>query len=144
MHLWVEPAGGEQKSADVEQKTVMLIYPYPSESSVIRENLTEPDQVKNFWTTKKWLTFDQQFICSIQFCLYKYSGVVDFNANGHFNPCHPSFPPNTTSLSPQFSLYLSLPLLLPLFPHSFYLSQFHINTQQIWCWLSLIKINWLN
>jgi hypothetical protein len=29
MHLWVEPAGGEQKSADVEQKTVTLIYPYP-------------------------------------------------------------------------------------------------------------------
>ncbi len=27
MRLWVEPAGGEQKSADVERKTVMLIYP---------------------------------------------------------------------------------------------------------------------
>jgi hypothetical protein len=25
----VEPAGGERKSADVEQKTVTLIYPYP-------------------------------------------------------------------------------------------------------------------
>jgi hypothetical protein len=29
MCLWVEPAGGEQKSADVEQKMVTLIYPYP-------------------------------------------------------------------------------------------------------------------
>ncbi len=29
MRLWVEPAGGEQKSADVERKTVTLIYPYP-------------------------------------------------------------------------------------------------------------------
>jgi hypothetical protein len=28
MHLSVEPAGGEQKSADVEQKMVTLIYPY--------------------------------------------------------------------------------------------------------------------
>ncbi len=28
MHLWVEPAGGEQKSADIEWKTVTLIYPY--------------------------------------------------------------------------------------------------------------------
>jgi hypothetical protein len=27
---WVEPAGGEQKSADIEQKMVTLIYPYPS------------------------------------------------------------------------------------------------------------------
>jgi len=27
--LWVEPAGGERKSADVEQKMVTLIYPYP-------------------------------------------------------------------------------------------------------------------
>jgi hypothetical protein len=33
MHLWVEPAGGEQKSADVEQKMVTLIYPYPRYSS---------------------------------------------------------------------------------------------------------------
>jgi hypothetical protein len=29
MRLWVEPAGGEQKSADVEWKMVTLIYPYP-------------------------------------------------------------------------------------------------------------------
>ncbi len=29
MHLWVEPAGGERKSANVEQKMVTLIYPYP-------------------------------------------------------------------------------------------------------------------
>ncbi len=29
MCLWVEPAGREWKSADVEQKTVTLIYPYP-------------------------------------------------------------------------------------------------------------------
>jgi hypothetical protein len=29
MRLWVESAGGEQKSADVEWKTVMLIYSYP-------------------------------------------------------------------------------------------------------------------
>jgi hypothetical protein len=29
MHLWVEPAGGEWKSADIEQKMVTLIYPYP-------------------------------------------------------------------------------------------------------------------
>jgi hypothetical protein len=29
MHLWVELAGGERKSADIEQKTVTLIYPYP-------------------------------------------------------------------------------------------------------------------
>jgi len=29
MHLWVEPAGREQKSADVELKMVTLIYPYP-------------------------------------------------------------------------------------------------------------------
>jgi hypothetical protein len=28
MRLWVEPAGGEQKSADVEQKMVTLFYPY--------------------------------------------------------------------------------------------------------------------
>jgi len=33
MHLWVEPAGGEQKSADIEQKTVTLIYPYPNNYS---------------------------------------------------------------------------------------------------------------
>jgi hypothetical protein len=31
--LPLEPAGGEQKSADVEWKTVTLIYPYPSCSS---------------------------------------------------------------------------------------------------------------
>ncbi len=43
MRLWVEPAGGEQKSADIERKTVTLIYPYPSKSSVIRENVAEPD-----------------------------------------------------------------------------------------------------
>jgi hypothetical protein len=30
MHLWVKPADREQKSADVERKTVTLIYPYPS------------------------------------------------------------------------------------------------------------------
>jgi hypothetical protein len=30
MCLWVEPAGGEQKSADIERQMVMLIYPYPS------------------------------------------------------------------------------------------------------------------
>jgi len=30
MRLWVEPAGGERKSADVEEKTVTLIYPYPA------------------------------------------------------------------------------------------------------------------
>ncbi len=29
MRLWVEPVGGEQKSADIERKIVMLIYPYP-------------------------------------------------------------------------------------------------------------------
>jgi hypothetical protein len=29
MHLWVQPAGGEWKSANVEQKMVTLIYPYP-------------------------------------------------------------------------------------------------------------------
>jgi hypothetical protein len=29
MHLWVEPAGGEQKSADFEWKMVTIIYPYP-------------------------------------------------------------------------------------------------------------------
>ncbi len=29
MRLWVEPSGGEQKSADIEQKMVTLIYPYP-------------------------------------------------------------------------------------------------------------------
>jgi hypothetical protein len=28
MRFWVEPAGGEKKSADIEQKTVMLIYLY--------------------------------------------------------------------------------------------------------------------
>ncbi len=28
MRLWVEPAGGEWKSTDVEQKMVKLIYPY--------------------------------------------------------------------------------------------------------------------
>jgi hypothetical protein len=27
MHLWVEPAVGEQKSAEVEGKTVTLTYP---------------------------------------------------------------------------------------------------------------------
>jgi hypothetical protein len=32
MHLWVEPAGGEQKSTYVEQKTVTLIYPYPADT----------------------------------------------------------------------------------------------------------------
>jgi hypothetical protein len=37
----VEPAGGEQKSADVERKTVMLIYPYLLEilTSHIRSHL---------------------------------------------------------------------------------------------------------
>jgi hypothetical protein len=30
MHLWVEPDGGERKSANIERKTVTLIYPYPS------------------------------------------------------------------------------------------------------------------
>jgi hypothetical protein len=30
MHLWVEPAAGERKSANVEQKMVTLIYPYPA------------------------------------------------------------------------------------------------------------------
>jgi hypothetical protein len=30
MRLWVEPAGGEQKSADIERKMVTLIYPYPT------------------------------------------------------------------------------------------------------------------
>jgi hypothetical protein len=29
MHLWVEPAGGERKSADIERKIVTLIYTYP-------------------------------------------------------------------------------------------------------------------
>jgi hypothetical protein len=28
MRLWVEPAGRERKSADIERKMVMLIYPY--------------------------------------------------------------------------------------------------------------------
>jgi hypothetical protein len=37
MHLWVEPAGGEQKSADVERKMVMLIYPYPITLSIITQ-----------------------------------------------------------------------------------------------------------
>ncbi len=32
MHLWVEPAGGEQKSTDVDRKTVTLIYPYPADT----------------------------------------------------------------------------------------------------------------
>jgi hypothetical protein len=32
MHLWVEPAGRERKSANVEQKTVTLIYPYPKQN----------------------------------------------------------------------------------------------------------------
>jgi hypothetical protein len=36
MHLWVEPAGGEWKSSDVEWKTVMLIYPYPSVVNFIK------------------------------------------------------------------------------------------------------------
>jgi len=30
MRLWVGPEGGEQKSADVERKTVTLIYTDPS------------------------------------------------------------------------------------------------------------------
>jgi hypothetical protein len=29
MRLWVEPAGGEQKSTNIEQKMVTLIYLYP-------------------------------------------------------------------------------------------------------------------
>jgi hypothetical protein len=37
MHLWVEPAGGEQKSADVERKTVTLIYPYPKSFTLEKE-----------------------------------------------------------------------------------------------------------
>jgi hypothetical protein len=41
--LWVEPAGGERKSTDVEWKTVMLIYPYPKTSDLNEEvNCTEP------------------------------------------------------------------------------------------------------
>jgi hypothetical protein len=35
MLLWVEPAGGEQKSDNIEQKTVMLIYPYPRTFNVM-------------------------------------------------------------------------------------------------------------
>ncbi len=35
MHWCAEPAGGEQKSADVEQKTVTLIYPYPKMSQLL-------------------------------------------------------------------------------------------------------------
>jgi hypothetical protein len=34
---WVEPAGGELKSADVEQKTVTLIYPYPNMKVVAKD-----------------------------------------------------------------------------------------------------------
>jgi hypothetical protein len=30
MHLGVEPAGGERKSAEIEWKMVTLIYPYPN------------------------------------------------------------------------------------------------------------------
>jgi hypothetical protein len=33
LRLWVEPAGGERKFANVEWKTVMLIYPYPTLST---------------------------------------------------------------------------------------------------------------
>jgi hypothetical protein len=41
--LWLEPAGGEQKSTVVEQKTVTLIYPYPKTSDLNEEvNRTEP------------------------------------------------------------------------------------------------------
>jgi hypothetical protein len=31
MCVWVEPTGGQRKSADIEWKTVTLIYPYPTE-----------------------------------------------------------------------------------------------------------------
>jgi hypothetical protein len=37
MRLWVEPAGREEKSADVERKTVKLIYPYPGANQLILE-----------------------------------------------------------------------------------------------------------
>jgi hypothetical protein len=40
MHLWVEPVGGEWKSADIEQKTVMLIYPYPKSFTFEKEKKT--------------------------------------------------------------------------------------------------------
>jgi hypothetical protein len=37
---WVEPAGGgKQKSADVERKTVMLFYPYPTKGNHIKDEI---------------------------------------------------------------------------------------------------------
>jgi hypothetical protein len=39
MSLWVELAGGEQKSADVERKMVTLIYPYPRYSSKLFDKI---------------------------------------------------------------------------------------------------------
>jgi len=44
MHFWVEPAGGEWKSANVEWKTVTLIYPYPRKRSVVNIITEAPRQ----------------------------------------------------------------------------------------------------
>jgi hypothetical protein len=38
---WVEPAGGELKSANVEQKTVTLIYPYPNMKVVAKDKKSQ-------------------------------------------------------------------------------------------------------
>ncbi len=40
MRLYVEPAGGEQKSADIERKMVTLIYPYPNAKNINFDNRT--------------------------------------------------------------------------------------------------------
>ncbi len=49
---------------------------------------------------------------------------------------------NAASLSLILSLSVSPSPLSAWFPDMFYLSQFHLNTWMIQCWLSLISVNW--
>jgi len=48
MHFWVVPAGGEWKSANVEWKTVTLIYTYPRKRSVVNIIPEAPRQKGGF------------------------------------------------------------------------------------------------